>query len=505
MPIVDPTARIACDICLNVLSTESPPPHVLPSEHCGDTIAGADARRRHYTLVVCSTCRENMMMPGTNARLLARDLANYYGFSLDGAAWQTWDDWRSPRGRSWALDAAVYADARRREREEYEARRRRDQEERRLAAERAIENERREQERRVAALAARPAYARGTFNHPPAEPPPLAQFANGSSPGRQHEDYRMDDVPDHHGTLQVPRMWIPPLKGRDVRLISFEQEIMGDGNGLAEQFHAEGLAEHDFILGYHSRAGGLIKVEEDGSVDAEVIYQKVDLSDREVATNFERGLQIVREAIREGDVRLSGHCGGHIHVDARGLEMRDLLGLYTTWNHAEDVLYRLAAANWRMHRSESGNDYAPTVRKNVAPDDFHRFMYGSRAALNMSPYLQARQSCECGIATSFGAWGECTCDLGNSKPTIEFRVWNATANLRKVRAYAAISIGMLEYARRNRVKAEDFPVNAWSGSEREPTYNGEPLAFILDELPMSRSERRDVRYCAERSTLAAIL
>ena len=123
----------------------------------------------------------------------------------------------------------------------------------------------------------------------------------------------------------------------------------------------------------------------------------------------------------------------------------------------------------------------------------------------MSNYLNARGYCRCG-AFAFSDWRECTCNLG--KATIEFRVFNATANLRKVHAFTALSLALVEYVANDPLgdfSPDNFPVFEWNGTTKTPPNeeaSKRALAFIFEDLPLTEGEREDLRYCVENSSLA---
>ena len=320
-------------------------------------------------------------------------------------------------------------------------------------------------------------------------------------------DYEVRDSP----------MRLPVLEDRRPRLISFEQEVGRGGELIADRMYAAGFSESPSIHGYHSSrvVGGFVHVEEDGSVDAEVIYNRMRLDSQDGALRFERALNVVREAIREGESKLDMRCGGHVHVDigssALGSDQRygmaDVESLYHLWNSLEDVIYRLASANWSRHRTEvASTNYAPRMDKHLATDGRARLgsrLDANRSVLNFSNYLAARASCRCGAFT-FEDWASCVCEL--PKATVEFRVFNATANLRKVHAYTALCLALVEYAKRHTVTTETHPERGWThGAPPNHETAREALRFILWELPLTHEERQDIRYCAENSSLRDVL
>lgn len=317
-----------------------------------------------------------------------------------------------------------------------------------------------------------------------------------------------DPSPDLIVDESTKRMQLPSIAGfRSGRLLSFEQELAAGGYEAVASLHRAGLTAYNEVRGYHSGGSGasdeICYVERDSSVDSEIIWSKLKLSRAPVAERFETGLQLVHDLVKSGDVSLNMRCGGHTHVDATGLNMKDLMSLYVLWNHVEDVMYRIASANWKCHRTQYGNDYCPTIPKGLSSAQrvYNDMSYG-RGALNMSNYLSARSNCRCG-ATQTGIWSDCTCSM--SKPTIEFRVWNTTANLVKVHAYMALSLSMVEYAKRHTMSANRYPEHPFTGefeATRESTEDS--LQFIMEKLPLTERERKSVQYCVDRCSLAEL-
>lgn len=306
-----------------------------------------------------------------------------------------------------------------------------------------------------------------------------------------------------------PRLMLPALSDRDPRLVSVEQEIGKGREYIASAFFSGGFSLNDYASSYHSGDdGGFCRVEDDASVNAEIIYGRLRLSDPAVAQRFEDALCVVRDAITDGEVKLDMRCGLHVHVDAKGLGMREITNLYNLWNHVEDTVYRLGSANWRCHRTAvASTDYAPPTMKGLeghAAIGSH--FTDRRGALNLSNYLASRSRCHCG-AFAFAAWEDCTCDL--PKATVEFRVFNATANLRKIHAYTALSVGMVEAARRLTITPDDFPAHGFSRGDAENLTNVDASKRALEVLfggmiPLTDSEREDLAYCARNSSLAEV-
>jgi hypothetical protein len=307
------------------------------------------------------------------------------------------------------------------------------------------------------------------------------------------------------------RMQVPALEDRPARMISFEQEFGGDAGAVAESLYDGGYAEDRYVCGYHSGGGGFVRVEDDSSVDGEIIFSRLRLDHEATAAKLDGALDVVAYQLSNAEsISLDSRCGFHVHVDAgydvgRGrykcLSVDAVQSLYHLWNYLEDTIFRLGSANWSRHRTERADyNYAPPTPKALTgARDIGRAMQRERGALNLGNFLAARSYCSCG-AFDFGAWNECTCEL--EQPTVEFRVFNATANKRKIRAYIALCLALVAYAEQNTITEATHPVHEWCGTDMlDSERSQERLRFILRELPLTDVEREDLRYCAERSSL----
>lgn len=286
----------------------------------------------------------------------------------------------------------------------------------------------------------------------------------------------------------------PALPNRPIRPVSFEQETTGDTYTVAD---ALGVPRRDYHGGARGRADR-VYVEADGSCGAEVIYSMLPLGTENGAARARDYWQ----AVRDTGARVNYHCGFHVHVDPRPCDFSSLASLYHLWNGVEDVLYRLGGAGYaRGHR---GTHYCDTIPKGYVLDkDVGAIMQRGRGGLNLANVTRAMFECRCG-AMRFGVFSECTCDL--SMPTVEFRVWNGTRNLRKGHAYIALSLGMVAEAQRIRYDRKRCGILEWQGEGNHPAAGREMKALerVLN-LPMSPFDREQVLYTVRRSSIPAVI
>lgn len=309
---------------------------------------------------------------------------------------------------------------------------------------------------------------------------------------------------------------------RDVPLISFEQEFSGNGNIVVRALTDIGLALSRYVEGYHSSDGrynrtadgenGICYVETDSSCGYELIFDRLDLKDRTIAEKVSRAQKIMRE-LKENDViRLAANCGFHVHVDVKNWGMKEIVSAYHLWNYMEDTIFRFASAFWSSHRDEEvGGGYSVPVPKGArGRRDIGNILTERRDSLNFSHILRAKSQCRCGAA-HYEDWENCVCNL--SQPTLEFRVFNATLNQRKIRAYLAFCVAFVNMAKKIEHDPEKFPVMRWRGTSYKENDAGETweersakrMNYILKEFPLTNTERRDIEYCFRNCSLEPVL
>ena len=306
--------------------------------------------------------------------------------------------------------------------------------------------------------------------------------------------------------------------GRDIPLISFEQEFVGDGDKVAKYLYDAGLSFHRYADGYHSSEGRnfdpeltdkICYVETDSSCGYEVIFDRLNLTRRSVAEKVSIAQRIMRELKDNDSIRLSARCGFHIHVDVNNWGMKEIVSAYHLWNYLEDPIFRFASAFWTSHRDEEvGGGYSTPVpkgetqRKGIA-----NRLYDRRDALNFSHILRAKTNCNCG-AYLYEDWANCECNL--RQPTLEFRVFNATLNQRKIRAYISFCVAFVNLAKNMEFNPTDFPEMRWRGTSFSSHLTweenaGERVKFIFDNFPITNAEKNDILYCMKNSSLDKIV
>ena len=328
---------------------------------------------------------------------------------------------------------------------------------------------------------------------------------------------------DARATMTARSMRIPTIPGREtIRDCGVEIEGgigTGDGSNLAMELYEMGLSAITDIAGYHfGTRGGFAHVERDSSVDWELVVGPMNMAVREDVSKFGRVIRSLRTMVRDGVLKLDLRAGCHVHVGAERVSLDSAFNLNTIFAYTEDVMFRLGAAKWPIHRALQDSHYSRPVPKATRKLQFARETGAEDAryyALSFANYFnQMLGACRCG-AVRYDSWDECTCDLG--KCTFEFRVFNTTANPRKLHAYLALCQAMVAKAisvGKITDPADEFPALAFVPKRFKDMTEAEQvemidewqerLTWMFTELPLTDDERASLRYCVVNSELVNV-
>lgn len=340
----------------------------------------------------------------------------------------------------------------------------------------------------------------------------------GYHPGRG----RPDSAEEFDAELPPVSFLLDDIPGVRVnRRIGLEIEGGGNSGILAQALRDVEASEHDRPVGYHhqtSRGGSTFTVESDATVDWEMVSPVLDLTQPEDADLTYRAVNTLWNLSQGTDLWHDYRAGLHIHVGAEHIPITAAYRLGHLWNFVENAVFRLSAAKWGHHRiHEQGTTFCQPLPKGFKNrQEFSRTINraGRYAALSFQNYLSSHISnCGCG-AVQFDSWDNCICpNLG--KCTFEFRVFNATSNPLKLKAYIGLVQALVNYAINMEPISDEewdelYPAQGYSDMESTPfhseLYDGltKALRFIFDELPLSDSERDALAYCVRESDLASL-
>lgn len=329
---------------------------------------------------------------------------------------------------------------------------------------------------------------------------------------------------DEDADMTNKAMQIPTIPGREnVRQCGIEIEgANGTSNGdeLALALYGAGLSAIDEMAGYHHGNGsGFAHVERDSSVDWEVVIGPLNPAHQGQVRNLNSVVRIIREHIKDGRLGLDLRAGCHIHVEAARTSLTGAFNLNTLFAYLEDVIFRLAAARWPVHRAIMDTHYTAPIPKDLRKLQFARAHNNDEDAryyaLSFQNYFsRVLGNCHCG-AVRYDSWEECACDLG--KCTFEFRVFNTTANPRKLHAYMALaqslvakamSLGDLDNAS-DTFPALEFRTRRFKDmpeTEQEEITGlwRDRLAWMFNELPLTDAEKESIAYCIRHSELEQV-
>lgn len=329
---------------------------------------------------------------------------------------------------------------------------------------------------------------------------------------------------DPDATVGIEDLILPALPNRPIRVMSIEQEFVGNADMRAGGTIARGLFDMglcwaperlNYHAGMHEHA---CHVERDSSVESggELIHNRLLMSRPEDAENMARILSYMTDRVVDGSIQFDVRCGLHAHIDIHGYTFADVRGLVTLFNWMEDPIFRLAGAGYNEHRAIShGSRYSRSIRKgNWRTDrefgvDYLRNVDHADALNLLNFYQSLRQRCQCG-AVEFGDLAECECNRG--KATAEWRVFNGTTNPRKLHAYMAFMQSVHAWVQQRPIDPDDFPPLgvelglAFDGSlgngHRYMIEQWKPrVEFWFTHLPMTDSERDSLVYTMKRSSL----
>jgi hypothetical protein len=336
----------------------------------------------------------------------------------------------------------------------------------------------------------------------------------------KHEEFPRDWLP-RHGSLTIPSVAFRPF-----RTISYEMELDGDGELVARTLYRCGLVPLSKVAGYnHSpddkKAEYPCFMKYDGSVGAgEVIAYLLNLDDESHADALMDTCRKIHSLIQMKKASIGPTCGGHIHVDAHNFSYGDVWRLLTVFNYLEDALYRIAGAGAEWgHRSlrpegraRNGEGYTaspvkgPFGTKGAVGQSIQAQRRNS--GLNFTPYISAAGLCECG-SMAYEDSKNCKCNLGKS--TIEWRVFNSTANPRILHAWIALVQAMMAWS-----EGDDDPTPEWE-KQYEPfawtcrsfgslsTSNKATVRsrveWMFRNLPLTEDERDSLAYAVEQSDI----
>lgn len=328
---------------------------------------------------------------------------------------------------------------------------------------------------------------------------------------------------DDNADLRNRELVIPVIPGREnIRTCGVEIEGgngTGNGDDLARALFEQDLSNLDEMGGYHHGHDGFAHVERDSSVDWETVIGPLNPAVQADVTRLNQVMRIIRGMVKAGTLTLDLRAGCHIHVEAAGTSLDGAFNLNTLFAYAEDVIFRLGAARWPIHRAISDSHYTQPIPKENRKIQFARaHAEGDEAryyALSFTNYFsQMLNRCRCG-ATRYDSWEDCTCDLG--KCTFEFRVFNTTANPRKLHAYLALTQALVAKAmvmEKVENPVAEFPAHAFvshrfkdmSEIEQEEIVEEwrERLTWLFRELPLTDEEKESLGYCIRHSELEAV-
>jgi len=244
------------------------------------------------------------------------------------------------------------------------------------------------------------------------------------------------------------------------RTFGFELEVASGGNAVALALNRAGLADGSRQHYYHCHCEGCqlyfgeasnwFKVQNDSSTGpggGEVISSPLqmgwtnipNLNSPEVSPLYLMGE--LATVLQTTGATVDEHCGLHVHVGARDLTDRQLGRLFELVHHYEAVLYRLACGRSARHRGYD-NDF----RYCRPLSAFDNYLEAKHLAKLKS--AEAKQSA---IATN--KYVAANLIPIESLGTVEFRLFESTRELARMRLYTKLSVALVQRAKNRKAPA----------------------------------------------------
>ena len=290
-----------------------------------------------------------------------------------------------------------------------------------------------------------------------------------------------------HLVLTPESFVLENLPFRPTRLMSVETELGGTSRELNIELYANGLSPWRERVGYHPGGhNGLCHIESDGSCDGELVVQRFLPSDLNDMGLVHRVYELFNQQMDTGTIWLDARCGGHQHIDASMLTRTEVWAVYKVFCYIEDLLFRLGSAWWKHHRTMCGSGYAIPVEKRLsATRVFSTLGHGN--GLNLARFAGSDEP-ERGMGT------------------LEFRLWQSTANFPLLRTQMALTQGVVA-AGQHLLREENLPTTS-RGYRNVPDVGDThakrlmaQMKWLLKNVPLTDADRRILLHCAKRAPL----
>lgn len=203
--------------------------------------------------------------------------------------------------------------------------------------------------------------------------------------------------------------------------VGFELEVSGHAGNVLSGLRNAGLTEHASLHEYHcgcddcepSDEGPLFKAQQDCTADGEFITRILTYGSDE----FERACHGIGAVLVGCGASVSGDVGNHVHVDQRGMNHDATRRLMRLFARYERELTEIAAAGHDSMRGYNGRgiEVDPTLWQHVADGSGH----------SGQSYIRGGHT------------------LTWKRPTVEFRLWNATRAGWRIRTHVGLSHAMV--------------------------------------------------------------
>jgi hypothetical protein len=238
------------------------------------------------------------------------------------------------------------------------------------------------------------------------------------------------------------------------RTFGFELEVADGAGELALALYNQQLTVSSRRHEWHCRCqacaptfgqwGNWLKVQFDSSCGGEVISSVLrwgdigNIDDGESNVNPNLIIEKLTQTLVDNDTPIDDRCGLHVHVGATDLSNSQLGRLYSLMHHHEAILYRLACGRSATHRGYANEfNYCRPMSAFNNPVELKELALLKSAQVKSSPIAHNKY-----VAANLMPI--------ESLGTVEFRLWESTRSLRRLRLYSKLSVALVQRARRRR-------------------------------------------------------
>lgn len=220
-----------------------------------------------------------------------------------------------------------------------------------------------------------------------------------------------------------------------------ELEVSSGAEDALGVLHDEGYADDSYFHAYHCRCSSCAHDRDDydwtGQEDCTAAGEFISRILSTHTGTADRALAALADALRAGRCEFDDDTGLHVHVDASDIDNAALVRVWRIWALYQDDVARIANATFRGIRGYASGSRVSEVLGWGRGDGDRDTFYGDDID---AAYEVLRDDLKAGYRTS------CWLSGGRSQGTFEFRLWNSTRSLWRIRMAVYVSAAIVSAA-----------------------------------------------------------